>query len=120
MDKKRIVVCDDDANIRDSYKLILNKDYDVAAAANADELLKSVDGKKPDLVILDLKLPKTDGLNCLKKLKEKNASIPVIISSAYRSSEIAHEAIKNGASDYILKPFKPQEILEKVASVLKK
>lgn len=120
MDKKRIIVCDDDANIRESYKLILNKDYDVDVTANADELFKSVDDRNPDLVILDLKLPKVDGLNCLKRLKEKNAALPVIIASAYRSSEIAHEVIKNGASDYILKPFKPQEILEKVASILKK
>lgn len=120
MDKKRILVCDDDVNIRDSYKLILDKNYDVVLTSNADELLKSVEDRRPDLVILDLKLPKVDGLSCLKRLREKDANLPVIVASAYRSSEIAHEVIKNGASDYILKPFKPQEVLEKVASILKK
>lgn len=114
--KKRILVCDDEEGIRESLKLILEKDYDLEFAQNGDEALEKAKAVPIDITILDIKMPKKDGLETLKELKKMNPSSSVIIATGYKSVDIAEEAMKLGASDYIVKPFDR----DKIARIVKK
>lgn len=108
--KKRILICDDEEGIRESLKLILEKDYDLDFAQNGNEAVEKMRSAPADLTILDIKMPKKDGLETLKELKKISPASKVIIATGYKSVDIAHEAITLGASDYIVKPFDREKI----------
>ncbi|MFC1594291.1 response regulator [Candidatus Omnitrophota bacterium] len=119
MAKPKILICDDELGIRESLKLILEKDYDVYFSINDDECLGCLQQTDDiELILMDIKMPKVNGLELLKKVKESNPNTKVIMVTGYKSVETATEAIKTGASDYIVKPFNSKEILEKVKTIL--
>ena len=118
-DRKHILIVDDEEGIRESFKLILGDFYALSFAQNAADALDKIERTPlPHLILLDIKMPKMNGLELLKQLKTKNPSLPVIIVTGYQSVETAQEALKNGASDYIPKPFDSKEILEAVRKLL--
>ena len=108
--KKRIMVCDDEEGIRESLKLILEKDYDLTFAQNGDEAIQAMKTSPVDITILDIKMPKKDGLETLKELKKLSPSSKVIIATGYKSVDIAQEALNLGATDYVVKPFDRDKI----------
>ena len=113
--KKRILIVDDEEGIRESLKLILGEKYELLLATSSKECLSYIKNENDiNLVLLDIKMPKVDGLEILKQLKEINPDIKVIMVTGYKSVETATEAIKAGASDYIVKPFNSSDILEAV------
>ena len=116
---KRILICDDEEGVRESLKLILEKDYDFTTAANGRECLDTL-AKDDDigLVLLDIKMPQMSGLDTLKAIKKDRPDLKVIMVTGYNSVETAAEAVKNGATGYIVKPFETKDILEKVAKNL--
>lgn len=116
--KKNILVCDDEEGIRESLNLILEKDYNVLFATNGREAIETINSKPVDLVILDIKMPKMDGLETLKELKKANPNTKVIIATGYKSVETAQQAIRLGASNYIVKPFESDQVLKVVKKSL--
>ena len=112
---KKILIVDEEEGIRESLKLILSDSYDLILTDNGPNGLEILD-KSNDigLVLMDIKMPKVNGLDALKAIKEKHPSLPVIMVTGYRSVETAIEATSRGASGYIVKPFKSEEILEKI------
>jgi DNA-binding NtrC family response regulator len=118
MSKKRILVCDDEEGIRESLNLILEKNYDVSFANNGEEAITHIKGNPTDLVILDIKMPRMDGLETLKQIKKAKPDAKIIIATGYKSVETASEAIKQGASDYIVKPFEVAKVLEAVSKTI--
>lgn len=116
--KKRILVCDDEEGVRESLKLILEDDYDLFFATSGVEVIEKLKKEPADLVILDIKMPKINGIETLKELKKISPFTKVIMASGYKSVEAASEAVKAGASDYIVKPFESKEVLEKVKSII--
>jgi len=112
--RKKILVCDDEEGIRESLKLILEKDYDIVFAETGDAAIQEMKTNPLGMVILDIKMPKKDGLETLKELKKINPSAKIIIATGYKSIDIAQEAIKLGASDYVLKPFDKENIRKTV------
>ena len=112
--KKPILVCDDEEGIRESLKLILENEYDVIFAENGDAAIRKMKASPVDLVILDIKMPRKDGLETLKELKKINPAAKIIIATGYKSVDTAQEAMKLGASDYIVKPFDRQNVLTTV------
>lgn len=114
--KKKILICDDEEGIRESLKLILENDYDLIFAQNGDEAIQGMRTNRVDITILDIKMPKKDGLETLKELMRINPSSKVIIATGYKSVDIAKEAMNIGATDYIVKPFDR----EKITKVVKK
>lgn len=115
MSKKRILVCDDEEGVRESLNLILERDYDVSFAANGIEAIEHVSKNVTDLLILDIKMPKMDGIETLKQIKKIKPKLKVIVATGYKSVETAAEAVKHGASDYIVKPFESKQVLEAIA-----
>ena len=116
--KRTILICDDEEGIRESFKLILDEQYHLKFANNGLEALEMLKTLNPDLMMLDIKMPKMHGMEILKQIKKLKPSLPVIIVTGYQSVEMAQEALKNGAADYIPKPFETEEIIRAVRAIL--
>ena len=116
--KQTILICDDEESLRESFKLILSDKYDLHLANNGAEALEMMKTARPDILLLDIKMPKIHGIEVLKQVKELWPSLPVIIITGYQSVELAQESLKNGAADYIPKPFDSKQILKAVAKAL--
>jgi len=115
MDKKRILICDDEEGIRESLNLILKDEYDLNFCINGQACLDCLVGDKNyDLLLLDIKMPKVNGLEILKQIKTKQPNLKVIVVTGYKSVETATEAINAGAADYIVKPFESKELLASI------
>ena len=114
MARLRILVADDEEGIRESLKLILEGEYDLVFVQHGEETLAKLARERFDLALLDIKMPKIDGLEILKQMKQQRLATPVIILTAYQSVELAKEAIKLGALDYLPKPFTRDQILESI------
>lgn len=117
----RILVVDDEQGVRDllSYELP-SEGYQVAIAANGEEALETLRTAKFDLVICDISMPKMGGLEVLKAVKQIDPDIEVIMITAYGTIEVAVESIKEGAYDFIQKPFNLDEIFAVVDKALQK
>ena len=106
-----ILVVDDEHSMREFLEIMLHKEgYQVATAAGGGEAINILKKKDFDLVITDIRMKETDGLQVLKKCKELHPNTVVIMISAYASTSTAVEAMKWGAYDYLPKPFKVREI----------
>ncbi|MFH1239582.1 MAG: response regulator [bacterium] len=127
MAKKKILVVDDDLYI---IKVIKSKleanNYEVFTAGDGEECVKKVLSEKPDLIILDIMMPKMDGYNTLITMRqmiegtEEKARIPVIILTARAESEIKNLFDREEIEDYIVKPFSPGDLLGKIEEILGK
>jgi len=119
---KRIVilVVDDEAVIRDGLQRVLEGDhFEVETCISGYHAIERMQEKEYGLVITDLKMPGMNGIEVLKAVKTLQPDIPVILITGYASIDTAVEAIKNGAADYISKPFAPDLLLEKVHNALR-
>jgi len=115
--KKRILVVEDEEKLRRVIELQLGSGgFDVDKAATAEEGLKIVD--RADMVLTDLKLPNMDGLEFLQMIRRQNAQVPVVMMTAYGSVETAVEAMKAGATDFLLKPFSLDHMMQVVQKAL--
>jgi len=117
---ERILLIDDDDSIRKVIGYMLDEaGYTAETAASAEAGLKAFSAQRPDLVLSDIKMPKKDGIQLLGEFKSIDASVPVIILTAFGTVETAVEAMKRGASDYLTKPISRDELLMTVAKTLK-
>jgi DNA-binding NtrC family response regulator len=108
--KEKILVIDDEPYSREYFQKILGKiDWEVRTASDGSEGLNLVKESPYDLVILDIRLPDADGIDILKKIKEMNPLIPVVMVTAYGTVENAVRAMKLGSFDFLMKPFQETE-----------
>jgi len=107
----KIVVCDDEENILNVIKGALSdKMYEVTTTTDAREMLDQINKLNPDVVISDIRMPDISGLDVLREIKKKTPLVNVVLITAYASVETAIEAIRGGAFDYIIKPFKIEDL----------
>lgn len=114
--KSKVMICDDEEGIRESLKLILEKDYDLVFSTNGQECIEKLRKEKDvRLVLIDIKMPRQNGIEVTREIKSLYPSLPIMIVTGYKSAEIAQEATEAGACDYIVKPFESKDILKKIA-----
>ncbi len=119
-EKKEILVVDDELLIRDLlYDFLTSHGYIVRLAENGQKALEVIDKHNIQTALVDLKMPKMDGLQFTSILYEEKPHIPVIIMTAYPSMDSAIESIRNGVFDYIVKPFKMNNILDILIKAVK-
>ncbi len=105
-----VLVVDDEPGVRESIRMIFESDYRVLAADSGDQALKIVKDESPEVILLDVKMPKMGGIETLRKIKESTGFSKVIMITATKTVKNAVEAMKLGAEDYITKPFDVDEI----------
>lgn len=115
-----ILVCDDDKEIVKAIEIYLSKEgYNVLKAYDGNECLKVINNNTIHLVILDIMMPKKDGIETLDEIR-KNSSIPVIMLSAKSEDEDKINGLNLGADDYVTKPFNPLELIARVNSGIRR
>ncbi len=114
---KKILIVDDEIDILKVVTFRLKKaGYEVLTAVNGKEALDSIRDKRPDLILLDLRLPIMDGYEVCRQVKtdETLKNIPIIFLTASQAERIKEKVKGYDAEDYLIKPFEPEELLEKV------
>lgn len=119
-DKKRILAVDDAAFILSRITDALGKHYDMVTVNSGARALKYLDKNKPDLILLDIRMPIRDGFEILREIRamEDRADIPVIMLTAMEDKQSVMKGIGMGVRDYVLKPFAPEDLLERVQRIL--
>jgi DNA-binding response OmpR family regulator len=118
----KVLLAEDAPNIATMVEICLeDAGYDVISEEDGIEALSSIYANKPDIILLDLVLPRMSGILILKALRENHntTQIPVIVMSARSQKEDIQEAYDNGADDYLVKPFTPADLLRHVKNLVK-
>jgi len=119
-EKQRILVIDDDTASLTSIKMILGIDYDVITISNPSDILNLLQKDKFHLILLDMFIPGSDGMEILKQIRTNHKDIPVIIlSGSVEWAVRVGETRRLGATDYILKPFDTIALKQRITEVLK-
>src|SRR5438477_5341977 len=114
------LVVDDEESVRESFRLVLDQDYDVLDVPDGARALEIVRANHVDVVLLDIRLPEMDGIEVLERLKALDDSLEVILVSAVKTVRTAVAAMKLGAFDYLTKPFEDEELLSLVRRAVEK
>lgn len=122
MDKKRILIADDERGIRLAVTRMLDKDYIVLEASNGEEAVDMAGREKPDVILMDLMMPSMDGYTACSLIKadQETKTIPVIILTGIGHESNKKFAMEMGADGYITKPFNSQALVDAIASILTK
>ncbi len=119
---QRILIVDDAAFMREMLRDILTEEgYEIVAeAADGDEAISAYNDCQPDLVMLDIVMPRTSGLEALREISAAHPGANIVMCSALGQEALVTEALDAGAKDFVVKPFKPERALEVVKKVLAK
>jgi two-component system nitrogen regulation response regulator NtrX len=116
----KILVIDDEAAIRDSLRMILEyEEYRFVGASSGQEGLEVVARERPDVVLLDIKMPGMDGMEVLRKLHAADQALPVVMISGHGTTATAVEAIRSGAIDFLDKPLGSERVIVTLRNVLR-
>jgi DNA-binding NarL/FixJ family response regulator len=115
-----ILLVEDQSLVRSGLRLLLSHEPDmqvVAEAGDGEEALRLVAATKPDVVLMDIRLPKIDGIEAIRRIKQVDARIEVLVLSAFEDDELVFQAIQAGASGYILKDITPENLVRAIRAV---
>lgn len=123
MERKRILVADDEIYVVHILEFTLTMEgYDVLSADDGEEALRRIEQDRPDLVVLDIMMPKMDGYEVLRRIRadaeEWIRQMPVIVLSSKGRPIDRETGLEMGADDYVVKPFSPSRLLEKIRDLL--
>ena len=118
--RQRVLVVEDNADMRDYVRRLLAPRYETATAADGEEALAAIRRERPDLILSDVMMPKLDGFGLLRALRSDPAlrDLPVVMLSARAGEEASVEGLEAGADDYLVKPFSARELLARIRSNL--
>lgn len=119
-ERPTILVVDDENGVRQSFNMVLKDDYHVLLAANGEEAMAVFRMNRVDLILMDIRLPDTDGISLLRKLKEIEPNTEIIMVTAVKEIQTAVKAIKMGAYEYVVKPFVVDDVLTIIGRALEK
>jgi len=112
MPEPRVLVVDDEEGPREAIRMILKPHYQVYTAGSGEEVLASLPGLRPDVIFMDVKMPRMDGVQLLERVKATDPQVEVVMITAYASLDTVQRAMRFGAMDYLVKPFAPKELQE--------
>src|SRR5215831_5000625 len=115
-----LLIVDDDDSVREVFRYILQNEYRIIEASGVDEALSIIDRERPDLVTLDIRMPEKNGLEGLRLIRERSEDLPVVMIAGFGSIDMACEAMRLGASDYLKKPCGPNQLLTSICKSLEK
>ena len=115
---RRVLFVEDEPELRDAYRRYFGKRFDVRLAATGAEAFQLLDDVVPDLVILDMRLPDTDGIEVLQYVRERYPDLPVLITTAYASTQPVLDVLGLGHSGFLLKPYTLSELEERIDAVV--
>jgi two-component system nitrogen regulation response regulator GlnG len=115
-----VLIVDDERDVVTGFRRVFERDdIDIDAAHSGTEAIAAVRKRRPDLVLMDLRMPGMDGLEALKRLHANDPGLPIIMMTAYGTSATVIEAMKHGAYDYLIKPFSIEKLREVVFAALR-
>jgi DNA-binding response OmpR family regulator len=113
-----ILIVDENPGVQRALKRFLTQNgYSVVTTNNVQSAMSLIGQSTPSLMILDIKMPRIDGIELIHLLRENSYPFPVIVMTAYPTFFTREEALKNGVSAYVTKPFDPEEILEYICQL---
>jgi DNA-binding NtrC family response regulator len=113
-----LLIVDDEMGVRESLKMVFAKEYRLLEAESIDTAMPRVLEERPQIVLLDVLMPKTDGIEALKQIKSIHPGCEVIMLTGLNSQQLASKAMEFGAFDFIGKPFDVMELRQKVSNAL--
>lgn len=116
----KVLIADDQELIRTSLQIVLNNQDNIEVTdvvANGQEVMRSVHKSKPDVILMDIRMPKMDGVQCTKIIKENYPDIKIIILTTFDDDEYVYNALKYGASGYLLKGVSIDELVKAIHTV---
>ena len=116
--RKRILVVDDEPDLRETMGMLFSKDYEVLAAADGPEALRILNDQKPDLMLLDIVMPGMNGLEVLKAARSRSPQLAVLMITGEMGIALAERALTLGARAYITKPFDLDTLFAEVKRIL--
>jgi DNA-binding response OmpR family regulator len=117
---KKILICEDEQDAQTSLKNMLSRrNYDVLGASNGTDALDQAKKFQPDLILLDIRMPKIDGIEVAKSIREFDNKVKLLFVTAFDSLEMKKEASRFDISGYIVKPFPPDSLIHAVEQALK-
>ena len=118
MSSPLLLAVDDEVGVRESLKMVFCKDYRLLEAASVDAAIHKVQEERPQVVLLDILMPKSDGIEILRQIKAIHPGCEVIMLTGVNSQQLATKAMDSGAFDFIGKPFDVVELRQKVKKAL--
>ena len=117
----KVIIADDQELIRESLKIVLNMNPDMevtAVAENGNDLMKMLRTGQPDVILMDVRMPELDGVHCTKVIKESYPQVRIIILTTFDDDEYVYNALKYGASGYLLKGVSVPELTQAIRTVV--
>lgn len=112
--RRKILFVEDEAALRTSYQRFFSSRYEMEFAGSGADGLRRLDEFNPDVLVLDLRLPDTDGVGLLQRIRETRPALPVVVTSAYESMEPLLRVLDLGHSAYLVKPFDLNELAKRI------
>ena len=111
----KILIVDDETTVRYAFRRTFGDEYEIVEAGNGQEAIKVLASERPEIILMDIRMPVMDGLTALKTIKKSHPNLPIILMTAFTDTATAMESMKEGAFDYVIKPFDNDEIREVLA-----
>ena len=120
-EKAKVLIVDDEQIVRDSLSAwLVDEGFEVRTAASGMQALDLLKQERSDVVVVDIKMAGMDGITLLRKIKEIGSDIPVIMITAHATIDNAVQSMKDGAYDYIMKPFPPEKLTNVIRRVVER
>ena len=115
--RRRVLIVEDEPALRQTYERHFQAKYELVFASTGAEALAKLVEHRPDIAVLDMRLPDTDGVELLRRMREHRPTLPVIIATAYMSVQPQLQMLDLAYADYIVKPFRPDELAARIDAV---
>jgi len=121
MERLKILICEDESDSKKALTdLLAKRNYEIFTASDGEESIEKAKRLKPDLMLLDIRMPKVDGIEVAREIRKFDSGVKIIFITAFESPELCRESMQYDISDYLVKPLPPEAILKSLREALLK